>query len=221
MKHLRHFIVDYGYLFRAHLRAFKGRKLPKAYVDKKNPKGTVLLIPGLFEHWLFLKDVGDFLHERGYQVHVVQEINTNREQIHKEAAKVHRYLEQHDLKQVVIIGHSKGGLIGLHYLLNHNTNKRVRMLIAIATPFAGSTIGRYVPVKAIRELLPQGEHITALADTKAVSMNIVSVYPEYDNHIWHPDGSYLKGARNIVLPVQGHHRILFSRELTAAIAKLL
>ena len=47
-----------------------------------------------------------------------------------------------------------------------------------------------------------------------VNRQIISLYPEYDTHVWSEEGSYLKGAaENIQVPVGGHNS-LFSNTAT-------
>ena len=205
---------DYLHMFLGYVRSALYYQLPKSYQDEKNEKGNIVLIPGLFMRWHFLKDIGDYFAVRGYGIHIISNIFYNHQTITDEAKKLHEYLEKHDLTNVTIIAHSKGGLIAKHYMANENTSDhRVVKLIAIASPFSGSHLVKFSPLRAMRELHPNSASIKEVAAGNRVNYMIVSIFPEFDNHILHKNGSYLEGAKNISLNVKGHHKILFDKRL--------
>ncbi|MEK7068622.1 MAG: hypothetical protein AAB964_02295, partial [Patescibacteria group bacterium] len=49
-----------------------------------------------------------------------------------------------------------------------------------------------------------------------VNKKIISIYPEYDTHVWAKRGSFLEGAKNIELPVHGHS-VIDTKEVRAAV----
>ena len=207
-------LIDYWYALRAQVRSFGNTPTPHEWLSKDNALGDVILIAGLYERWHFLKPLGEKLHDAGYRVHVIEAIRLNRERIDIETEKLNSYLEDKQLVDVVIVSHSKGGMVGLNYLLDKEEGSRVKKLIAIAAPFSGSTIGRIIRFKAVRELLPHQEAIKRISSHKSIrNLNIISLYPNYDNHVWHAKGSLLEGATNVGHKVRGHHRVLFDDEV--------
>ena len=52
--------------------------------------------------------------------------------------KINRILREVDLWKIDIVGHSMGGLIGLHYVKQLAGHKRVRKLVTIGTPHEGT-----------------------------------------------------------------------------------
>jgi hypothetical protein len=90
-------------------------------------------------------------------------------------------------------------------------------MIAIATPFAGSSMSEIGPTPAMRAFRPDDPVIAALIAESVVDARITSIFPSFDPHI--PEGSQLAGARNIELPVQGHFRILFDPELPELVVR--
>lgn len=54
------------------------------------------------------------------------------------AAKIERMYERYQLGPLTIIGHSKGGLIGAHYVKHLGGHRRVRTLITLGTPHNGT-----------------------------------------------------------------------------------
>jgi hypothetical protein len=179
-------------------------------------RDPVVLLPGVYESWSFLRTIGEHLHRAGHPVHVVPELRRNIDTIPDAAAIAQRTIEQRGLEQVALVAHSKGGLIGKHMMAFDDTGHRIRSLTAIATPFGGSRMARYTPVRTLRVFLPTDATITTLGANLVLNGRITSVYGEWDAHI--PDGSVLEGATNIELPVIGHFRLLRDRRVLDVVA---
>lgn len=222
MSNAKHAASDYFYLFKAHIKALRGNKPTSVWNSDKSPhKGDVILIAGVYENWRFLSEIGDTLHDSGYRVHVVESIKRNRGSIHAETLKLKDYLDTQQIQSASIVGHSKGALLGLHYLLNHNDGGQVGKLIAIAAPFSGTNIGKFIRTRAAKELLPTSETIQAYTKAEDTKLPIVSLFPEYDNQILHPSGSNYGPAVNKQIPAKGHHSVLSSPHLHSEIIKAL
>ena len=84
-------------------------------------------------------------------------------------------------------------------------------MISVATPYSGSAMANLIPLDPIRELRNDSTIIKDLNTHSYVNSMITSIIPEYDNHVWAKEGSYLQGATNIHVPVHGHHRIVFDK----------
>ncbi len=141
--------------------------------------------------------------------------------IRQGAESVKRTIAEHEITGAILVAHSKGGLIGKYVLAHHNDDRRVKGLIAIATPFSGSRMAKIVPHTAFKELLPQSEILRELEVYADVNERIVSVIPEYDNHVWAENGSYLEGATNKKVHCYGHHKVLFSRKVQDVVLESL
>jgi pimeloyl-ACP methyl ester carboxylesterase len=191
--------VDFAYAFGMRMGALVNRVAPQ-------PRGDlppVVLIPGVYETWHFMKPVAARLAKAGHPVHFVAELGRNAATIPDAAATVEAYIDAHDLHHVVLVGHSKGGLIGKQVML---ADERVDKLVALATPFSGSSYSRYMLTKPLRAFIPTAEPLASLAANVEANARITSIYPVFDGHI--PEGSHLEGATNIQVPVLGHFRIL-------------
>ena len=169
-------------------------------------KAPVLLIPGVYETWRYLTPPGRRLHAVGHPVHVLPGLARNSIPIPDAAALAQRYLDDNDLRNVVIVAHSKGGLIGKHMMAVDDTEHRIARMVAITSPFSGSSIARYAPVRTLRAFMATDAVISTLAKNLTINSRITSIYGEFDPMI--PARSYLEGATNIELPVIGHFRIL-------------
>lgn len=207
--------ADYEYAIRHQVRAEFDRGTPEALVEIDGDRAPVVLLPGIFETWRFLRPLARHVHESGHPVHVITALERNLGSIADGARTVAEYLERHDLRDVTIVAHSKGGLIAKQLLGIPEVTGRVRLLVAVCTPFSGSTLARFVPFQSVRSLQPSDEALRQLALASDANARIVSVSGWFDPHI--PNGSALDGARNVQLPVGGHFRILASAELFALI----
>lgn len=183
---------------------------PKHYLEHAlDGKVPVIILSGLSGRWAFMKKIGDHISLLGYPVYIVPKLSNNFGDIPTSAKKVREVIEENNLKKIVIVAHSKGGLIGKYLLLHEDPEKRIKGVIAIATPFHGSALGKLIPHSAFRELSHESEIIKYLEEHPQVNNKIVSIIPSYDNIIWHPEGSYLEGAMdNIKLEVAGHNLVL-------------
>jgi triacylglycerol lipase len=178
---------------------------------------AVVVVPGVYEPWGFMRPEIGALRQAGYAVHVVDTLGYNTGEIPAAARMVAEYLAGHDLGRVVLVAHSKGGLIGKYLMARHDPERRVERLVTVATPFAGSAHARWLPVRAVREFLPTAVVLRELAREQAMNGRIVSIFGTFDPHI--PGGSRLEGARNVELPVMGHFRILRDRRVVQAVVR--
>ncbi len=208
--------LDYLYVGYWQVRHALGGRSAIHYLSGK--RSPVLLLPGVYETWQFLSPVADVLHRRGHPVHVVPALGYNVGTVPQMAALAHRYLVDNDLRDVTIVAHSKGGLIGKHLMVVEDTESgtsRIQRMLAINTPFEGSIYARYLPGRTLRAFSPGEETLVMLAANARVNKAIVSVYSQWDPHI--PGGSRLAGATNVELPVNGHFRILGKQMLLDAV----
>ncbi|MDQ1584063.1 MAG: triacylglycerol lipase [Microbacteriaceae bacterium] len=211
--------LDYGYALRHQLRAGLDRGDPNAFVASAGDRAPVVLLPGIFESWRFLRPLGTYIHDRGHPVHIVTALQRNLATIDEGARLVADYLEAHDLWGVSIVAHSKGGLIAKQVMGMPGVGERVRLTVAVSTPFAGSALAAFTPFRSVRALRPSNAMLVDLARARDANERIVSVAGWFDPHI--PNGSFLDGARNVTLPVGGHFRILASPELLRLVDRCL
>jgi pimeloyl-ACP methyl ester carboxylesterase len=177
----------------------------------------VVLVPGVWERWPFLRTIGQRLHEAGHPVHIVPDLLRNSVPIPDAAAMVYAAIERLDLRRVRIVSHSKGGLIGKHLLANYDAAARIDRVVAIATPFAGSVRAVYSIPRALREFRPASPVIRALVAETAANARITSIYGAYDFHV--PAGSALDGAVNVEVPYIGHFGVLTDERVIAEVLK--
>lgn len=214
IKKLSHWVRDYLYAIHGHSLVFIHKDPPKHYLEHIiNGKNPIILIPGVFEKWHFLKAIADPLSLRGHPVYVLEHLDYNTKEIHHTAESIREFIDKEKLREVIIIAHSKGGLIGKHLLNFHNKDEKIKKVIAIASPFGGSYITRFIPNKAIKELSPYSKIIKELTGKKEFNHKIISIFGVFDNHVWPESSCRLEGAKNIEVHTHGHHRILFDKKV--------
>lgn len=205
--------LDYWYIWWAQSVALFRRRAPTVFAS--GDRAPVVLLAGVFEPWSLLRPSAIALSAAGHPVHVVASLGYNRAPISTAAASVNTYLVDHDLRGAILVAHSKGGLVGKHVIAIDDTDGRVDRLIAVATPFGGSSLAPFVPSRTVRALGPAAATIVTLAANLEVNAKITSIYGDYDPHI--PQGSLLLGATNVEIPIVGHFRLLSDRRVVAAV----
>jgi len=215
-RRLRWWAADYLYAGLWQVRAFADRTEPADFLS--GDRQPVVVIPGVYETWRFLHPLIAALHERGHPVHIVDPLRNNRMPVSAGAALVSDYLVAQDLHDVLIVAHSKGGLIGKYVMALSPAGDRVRCMVAVAAPFGGSVYARYMISRSLRSFSPRDRTILALAEETGVNARIVSIYGRFDPHI--PEGSALAGAKNVQLETGGHFRILAHPRIVAEVESL-
>ena len=185
---------------------------PRESIDLADgTRAPVLVIPGVHETWHFMRPIALHLHGAGHPVHVLPQLGHNVAPIPDSAAFAQRYLDDNDLEHVVIVGHSKGGLIGKHMMAVDDTAHRITALVAITTPFAGSSLAKFSPIPSLREFRGNAPTVATLRERSELNDRITSIYGTFDPMI--PERSRLEGARNVEIAVGGHFRPLVSPEV--------
>jgi len=185
---------------------------PASWRAGRDDLPEVVLIPGVYEHWSFLRPLGDALTAAGHRVVVVHGLGANLLDIPETARRLDRALARCAVPPAgrVLVAHSKGGLVGKSLLVTLGdaaaTERGLIGLVAVSTPFAGSKLARLFLDPRIRDFSPRNRTIVQLGGSQGVNGDIVSIFGPFDPHI--PEGSALPGATNVEVPVAGHFRPL-------------
>jgi pimeloyl-ACP methyl ester carboxylesterase len=203
-------------MFKHHLAAFFFRS-PPAYWSQGD-RGDVVLIQGIHGSWHHFRTIADSLHKLGYRIHIVPNLYNHTIPVLTAYERVVAYLLEHQLTNVTLLTHSKGGITGLYVLKDARVSDRIRRLITIACPFQGSELARIVWFA--RELRPTSSVIQRAANV--VDRNkVCNFYPTIDNHVIPHPSLILPSAHNHPIDVIGHTRILEDPATLRAVLELV
>ena len=107
--------------------------------------------------------------------------------------------------QVVILGHSMGGLVARAYLRRYGA-ARIARVITLGTPHHGTALASLGPGSNAAQMRRDSHWLGALAADEANTQRTLfsSIYSVHDNIVAPQDSSDLPGARNLVFGAIGH-----------------
>jgi len=191
-----------------------GWLLPGEKLQRRGDGPVILLLHGLFHNracWWLVKQR---LRRQGFvNLHTLnlppwKDIEVLTELI---AKKVDALRHQLGVEQVVLVGHSLGGLLGRNYLARRGGTHKVAALIQLGTPNQGSKLAPFAITRLARQLMPGSPF---LADLKVeglpAGVPVTSIYSRHDNIIIPFHFSRLDGASEVELEGCGHVCLLFS-----------
>ena len=141
------------------------------------------------------------------------------------ARKIESIAAQTGVDRMDIVGHSMGGLVALYYLKRLGGRRRVRRLIMLGTPVAGTWsallgVAAMPFARASLQLLPESAFLRALADGELPpGVEIVCVSGEHDR-LAPPRSTYLAGVRHVRLPTN-HAGLLVDEEVADVVCEIL
>ena len=141
------------------------------------------------------------------------------------AAKIESIAAQTQLERMDIVGHSMGGLVGLHYVKRMGGRRRVRRLVMLGTPTSGTwsaLVGvALAPLgRASLQLLPDSAFLRELAEGPLPDgVEVFSVAGERDR-LAPPASTRLPGCEHICLPTN-HAGLLVDAQVATVVDELL
>ncbi len=116
--------------------------------------------------------------------------------------------------QVILVGHSMGGLVSRAYLRRHG-NAKVAKLVTLGSPHRGSRLAVMGPGRNARQMIPGSDWLAGLNAPGAAPLPAatVSIYSCQDNYVMPQDSPVLEGAKAVPLAGIGHLEMAFSPEI--------
>lgn len=215
---IKSWLRDYYFAFRAWWGDLTNPRFPMEFTHPPEIQGLpVILLPGLYGGWHFLKYLARDLSRDGHPVYLPPGLNFMMDPATNLADRVEKFLSDWGLNQVILLGHSKGGLVGKLLLDRPELSHKIALLITIATPFHGSTPAAFIMRPEFQELKPESPLIQKINAVQSENNKIVSVYGRIDNLVWPIESCELPGALNVQIDCFGHHEILSNHGARSAV----
>lgn len=191
------------------------RTLPEEWQEGDR---TVVIIPGFNGHWSAYKRLGDYLNRNGYKIHIDPKYNSY-QNIEKIATHTYEYILKEDLKDIVVIGHSKGGIVA-RYLKLIDERNLISQVFTIASPHYGS-VWAHISILSLFQIRPGSEFLSELND-EPEAKKVVNIFAKYDQLVIPNKSLYLAGAiENTQLDLVGHTSLVESDVLASEITSYL
>ncbi|CAG1009447.1 Extracellular esterase EstB [Burkholderiales bacterium] len=137
------------------------------------------------------------------------------------AAKIDAILAETGAASVAIVTHSMGGLVARAYLRKYGGD-RVRQVVTIGAPHAGSVHAWMFPGASLAQLRPRNRWLGDLPPTGAdAAPPFVSVWSWHDSMVAPQTSARLEGAENVELSGIGHNALLTDPEVAKRVVDVL
>ncbi|MBB4196790.1 triacylglycerol lipase [Rhodoblastus sphagnicola] len=169
----------------------------------------VVLIPGYACNRALWFDLKRDLEEAGRQVAAVTfawpfaDIDLLARQLEQRIALVR---EQTGATQVLLVGHSLGGLVARAYLARHG-GAGVAGLITLATPHHGARLAKFAPGPCGRQMEAKSAWLAAL-NAQEPPVPVHAFWSGRDEFVSPPESARLPGAGETCAPLYGHYSVL-------------
>lgn len=144
----------------------------------------VVLVHGIADNRSAFTILRRTLRRRGFGRIVTVNYSPLTSDVRKAAAdladQVERVCQQSGYEQVVLVGHSLGGIIARYYVQCLAGDARVSTLVTLGSPHAGSQLARMAPLLVGRQLRPNSELMRELAGPARCSTRFVTIYSDQD-----------------------------------------
>jgi hypothetical protein len=181
--------------------------LPFHHKKQTNKKGTIVLVERWFRrnplHFLMKY----YLENRGFETHSIN-LPLLKDGFKESVDDLKAFLQTIPSDDLIFVGISGGGLTCLEYLSEESAWKRVKLFIALGTPFKGAVAGFLMPFSKPRsELKEDNEYTRELLKRPLLHKEkIICIAAVSDQMVGH-DNSLLPGTRHVIIDVVGHNLI--------------
>ena len=138
----------------------------------------VVLVPGFMGRGLAFFRLKRALARKGYPVYVV-DLGYGVGCIEEKARQLEQFIDDHQLDDFYVVGHSMGGLISM--AMGEKARCRVRHFITLGTAFHGAVLSYLVPVfPAARQLRPRSGLLRRIVERAREHDNVTTIVARWD-----------------------------------------
>lgn len=213
---IKYLIQDYAFTLERHVYALRHSQPPSHWLE--GTKGDMVIIHGYGEVWTHWERIATHFNEKGYRIHFLKELGRNLESLENTCPRVSNYITTHNLQNIILLSHSKGGIIAKCIL--DTQPEKIKYSITLAVPYGGTIFG-YFRLNNLGEAIPGKIWTTEISKENKYNHKIYNFYPKFDNHILPNKHLTLPGAHNKKLSIIGHANIMRADETIEEIDKML
>lgn len=210
------------FLFPAYLLSgILGYFIPLNSLSVGGNKGPLVFVHGWMTQnpiFFFFKK---FMENKGFTVYMTN-FGWELGDIEQSAQMLKNYIESRNLKNIILVGASEGGIIALTYLQLFDGWQNIKKFVAIASPFKGAYLAVLAPFsKAAVQMKNETQFLKKILGKGIPPLNkVVCISAKYDE-IVSPSSSFLPGAQREVVNCFGHISLqTISPEVHKLIAKI-
>lgn len=180
---------------------------------------TVVLIPGLMGRPLAFWRLRRKLFAAGYSVYTIS-LGFQLGSLKKKSFLLEQYLQEHNIQDAILVGHSMGGIISLGISLNSVT--RVSKVFLVGSPMKGSLLAYLLfLLPAARDLIPSSKLLRSLENKKLSFPSLQSIFAERDQVIFPLSSCSSGGFDDVMLKEFGHFNLIMGRNGIACLMTLM
>jgi pimeloyl-ACP methyl ester carboxylesterase len=199
------------------------------------PSGPSNRVPVIFVHGLYHNRTAWFFYLRwfrkwGWQhlsaITLRGKLRSIKDYEQMLAVEVERVLAETGSRQVDLVGHSMGGLIIRCYLADDSAEGKVRRVVTLGSPHAGSKLAVFGLGKAVKEMRPGSSLLESLnrADPQVPQNGLLyAVYTITDNMVLPNDSAMLTGpgVSSLETRVVDHVGLLYCKQTALLVRQCL
>jgi pimeloyl-ACP methyl ester carboxylesterase len=142
------------------------------------------------------------------------------------AREIDEILAETGRSEADLVGHSMGGLIIRSYLTENSAKAKVRKVVTLGSPHAGSKLGVFGVGTAVKEMLPGSPFLVALNQAEIQvrkGSGFYSIYSIVDNMVLPNESAILTGGgvKNIETRTVNHVGLVFCKHTARLVRQCL
>jgi len=141
------------------------------------------------------------------------------------AEEVERVLADTDSKQVDLVGQSMGGLVIRSYLTNSSARGKIRRVVTLGSPHAGSKLAVFGLGRAAKEIIPTSSFLQTLNQGVQIpeSGKFCAIYTIVDNMVLPNESAKLNwdGVKNLETRSVNHVGLVFCKHTARLVSQYL